>query len=488
VVQHILEDIQANANDFDQQERVVKVSLRAQSSLLVYCLTKAPSTTMAAGVPALAKLHAIKHATSKVVAVELLKKTGLDSSNSVVALAAALSPSILTGFLDGSRLNVANLLIRYNAYKQVRVPGCRPYSLTEILSNLTFFRSFILVVIKLLAALGLHAENLMTMVDLATSIEEALPPSSLLRVLSTVIPPSLRESLEHFSSSIKAWIVSFSSVPVDHLVLEASRVHAALKAINKDRKRDLSQFGLPSSSLFASVSSAAPRQDSSSSLKPFTSALKRNAQVHLPLAFPVPGRQVSLTQLTNWLLALPYKSPPVLLQVHSRLHFLTLQIVQAAESLNGVETTFWLHPCSRSFENNILSIQSCQTMKFYQFSLLQEMVKPTSFDTFLRTRLNQRNVPFGIGLTKTNTRNTGSKSRRIFVRRRGIELPRRLQKSQTFSTFETSRKRYSARPVSTRYPCSSIGLDFTFNGCLVADSTGLRLRHPRFSSGATYDT
>jgi hypothetical protein len=103
--------------------------------------------------------------------------------------------------------------------------------LTEILSNVTFFRSFILVAVKLLATLGLHAENLMTLVDLATSIEEALPPSSLLKVLNTVIPPSLHESLEHFSSSIKAWIVSLSSVQVGHLVLEASRVHAALKAI-----------------------------------------------------------------------------------------------------------------------------------------------------------------------------------------------------------------------------------------------------------------
>jgi hypothetical protein len=132
--------------------------------------------------------------------------------------------------------------------------------LTEILSNLTFFRSFILVVIKLLAALGLHAEDLMTLVDLATSLEEALPPSAALRVLSTVIPPSLNESLDHFGSSIKAWIVSFSSVPLGHLVLEASRVHKALVAVNRDRKQDLSQFGLPSSSIFSSVSSAAPRQ------------------------------------------------------------------------------------------------------------------------------------------------------------------------------------------------------------------------------------
>jgi hypothetical protein len=155
-----LDGIRANANDFDQQERIVKEVLRAQSSLLVYCLTKVPSTSMAAGVPSLAKLHAIKHATSKVVAAELLKETGLDEI-AVAALAATLSPSILTGFLDGSRLNVANLLICYNAYKQVRVPGCRAYSLTEILSHLTFFRSFILVSVKLLAALGLNAENIL---------------------------------------------------------------------------------------------------------------------------------------------------------------------------------------------------------------------------------------------------------------------------------------------------------------------------------------
>ena len=50
-----------------------------------------------------------------------------------------------------------------------------------------------------------------------------------------------------------------------HLVLEASRVHAALKAIHEDRRRDLSQFGLQSSSLFSSISSA----PSSSSLQPF---------------------------------------------------------------------------------------------------------------------------------------------------------------------------------------------------------------------------
>jgi hypothetical protein len=44
---------------------------------------------MAAGVPSLAKLHAIKHATSNVVAAELLKKTGLDEI-AVAALACLL--------------------------------------------------------------------------------------------------------------------------------------------------------------------------------------------------------------------------------------------------------------------------------------------------------------------------------------------------------------------------------------------------------------
>ena len=96
-VQHILEDVLANANDFDQQERVIKEVLRVGSSLLVNCLTKTPTASMPAGVPALAKLHAINHATSKVVAAELLKETGLEDELAVAALAAAHSPSILLG-------------------------------------------------------------------------------------------------------------------------------------------------------------------------------------------------------------------------------------------------------------------------------------------------------------------------------------------------------------------------------------------------------
>jgi hypothetical protein len=42
VVQHILDDVLTNANDFDQQERVIKDVLWAKSSLLVHCLTKPP--------------------------------------------------------------------------------------------------------------------------------------------------------------------------------------------------------------------------------------------------------------------------------------------------------------------------------------------------------------------------------------------------------------------------------------------------------------
>jgi hypothetical protein len=100
-VQHILDDVLAHASDSAQQERVVKVVLRAQSSLLIYGLTKLPSPSISASVPALAKLHAINHAISKVVANELLKETGLEDELAVTALADSLPSSILLGFLDG---------------------------------------------------------------------------------------------------------------------------------------------------------------------------------------------------------------------------------------------------------------------------------------------------------------------------------------------------------------------------------------------------
>jgi len=276
-VQHILDDVLAHASDSAQQERVVKAVLRAQSALLNYGLTKLPSPSISASVPVLPKLHAINHAISRVVAHELLKETGLDEELAVTALADTLPSSILLGFLDGSRLNVANLLICFNAYKQVRIPGCRIYTLKDTLSNVSLIRAFILVVVKLLSALGLHVENLMTLVDLSIAIEDAIPSASLFKVLDNVIPPSLHASLDHYSSSIKAWLVSLSSAPIGDLVLEDAKIHAAIKAINKDRKRDLSQFGLDSSSLFAPGKSA-PHQDSSSSSLP--SALKRKAPDH----------------------------------------------------------------------------------------------------------------------------------------------------------------------------------------------------------------
>jgi len=58
-------------------------------------------------------------------------------------------------------------------------------------------------------------------------------------------------------------------------------------------------------------------------------------------------------------------------QVHSRLLFLTWQIVQVVELQNGVATTFRSLLCSRPSKINILRFQNCQTMKFSPFSLLQ---------------------------------------------------------------------------------------------------------------------
>jgi hypothetical protein len=104
--------------------------------------------------------------------------------------------------------------------------------------------------------------------------------------------------------------------------------------------------------------------------------------------FFVPGSQLLKTQLTKWKSALLDRLSSVLLQVHNRLHFLTWQIAQVAELFNGVETMFWLHPCSRTFEHKILRFKRCQTMNFFLFSLLQELVMPLSFDMLLRMRLS----------------------------------------------------------------------------------------------------
>jgi hypothetical protein len=100
-------------------------------------------------------------------------------------------------------------------------------------------------------------------------------------------------------------------------------------------------------------------------------------------AFLMLGSQVLLAQLIHL-----DKLSSVLLQVHYRLHFLTLQIVPVALFLIGVEAMFWLHKCLRPFETNIPSSKTCLTMIFFQSSLLQEMVKPPFFDTLPRMRLN----------------------------------------------------------------------------------------------------
>jgi hypothetical protein len=118
---------------------------------------------------------ALKHLVSKAVATEVFKETGLGSSDACVALAAALSSAVLTGFLDGTRLTTSGLLTCRNAFVKVRAPGSREFTFEDLLSDLNRFRSFITTIIKLLACLGLHAGSLMTLVDLATAIQEALP-------------------------------------------------------------------------------------------------------------------------------------------------------------------------------------------------------------------------------------------------------------------------------------------------------------------------
>jgi hypothetical protein len=56
----------------------------------------------------------------------------------------------------------------------VRATGSREFTFEDMSSDLTRFRSFISTAIKLFACLGLHAESLMTLVDLAMAIREAL--------------------------------------------------------------------------------------------------------------------------------------------------------------------------------------------------------------------------------------------------------------------------------------------------------------------------
>jgi heme/copper-type cytochrome/quinol oxidase subunit 1 len=59
----------------------------------------------------------------------------------------------------------------HNAFIKVRAPRSRSFTLADMPLKLIRFRSFINTIIKLLAALGLHAESLMALVDLAMAIE-----------------------------------------------------------------------------------------------------------------------------------------------------------------------------------------------------------------------------------------------------------------------------------------------------------------------------
>jgi hypothetical protein len=154
-VHPILEDILSKASSEVEQVQCVKKVLRSNSSLLVLYLSQGPTKSMEASVPAaLAKLHALKHLVSKVVAIELLKETGLDSPDACVALAAAVSSVVLTGFLDGTRLTISGLFTCHNAFVKVHAPGSREFTLEDMLSDLNRFRSFITTIKKTLGLLG----------------------------------------------------------------------------------------------------------------------------------------------------------------------------------------------------------------------------------------------------------------------------------------------------------------------------------------------
>jgi ribosomal protein L25 (general stress protein Ctc) len=68
-VLHILDGILSKSNGALEQGKCAKRELRAQSSLPVICFTQGPSKPMAACIPSLAKLHALKHLISKVMAI-----------------------------------------------------------------------------------------------------------------------------------------------------------------------------------------------------------------------------------------------------------------------------------------------------------------------------------------------------------------------------------------------------------------------------------
>jgi hypothetical protein len=207
---------------------------------------------MGSSVPDFAKLHALRHLVPKVVANKLLKATGLDTSDVCVALAASLSTSTLIGFLDGTRLNASSLLACHNMYVKARAPGSREITLDSIWDNLGLFCFFIATTIKILASLGIHAENLTSLVDSAFEILEAVPTLHASLVLKRVILPSLQEALEQCGSFVKAWVETLSLSPLGELTLEDTRIVLEILAIQDDWKRNLSQFGLHSASVFSS--------------------------------------------------------------------------------------------------------------------------------------------------------------------------------------------------------------------------------------------
>jgi hypothetical protein len=129
---------------------------------------------------------------------------------------------VLTGFLDGTRLTTSGLLTCRNAFVKVRAPGSREFTFEDMLSDLNRFRSFITTTIKLLACLGLHADSLMALIDLATAIQEALPTSTAVTTapafLEIVIPPSLNEFLEQYGATVKAWFATRSAAPLGPLM------------------------------------------------------------------------------------------------------------------------------------------------------------------------------------------------------------------------------------------------------------------------------
>ena len=95
-VQPVLDNL-LKANSSAEQEAAVKMCLRARNALLTSCLVSSPSKGLAS-VPALIKLHALRHFIPKVIAAELLKETGLGDGDVLSALTAVLPTKMLPWF------------------------------------------------------------------------------------------------------------------------------------------------------------------------------------------------------------------------------------------------------------------------------------------------------------------------------------------------------------------------------------------------------